>query len=196
MNSRGVIVSTNGFWGLRYNKKDKITLIDESDPEIIGNKVSKFCKIHKYQYELENLYNRINMVNPFDDVDKDDIDKVRNIIPDAKGKSWGDILIKTREDFFLFADGLKYMADYSYLVQDSQWVDYGYIINIDTMKLEIWKGHQNIQQKSNRYGCKNTFGFYPCKMITQYSWNKITDGLKDYKSIEVVYRELQAEMRI
>ena len=189
-------MSANGFWGLRYKKIDKVTFINESNPEIIGEKVSKFCKIHKYQYEIENLYNRINLVNPFDDVDEDDIVKVKNIIPDAKGKCWADLLIKTRDDIFLYADGLKYMADYSYLVQESQWVNYGYIINIDTMKLEIWKGHQNIPQKSNRYGYKDTYGFYPCKMITQYSWNKITDGLKDYKNIEVVYRELQEEMRI
>ena len=47
MNSRGVIVSTNGFWGLRYNKKDKITLIDESDPEIIGNKVKQVVLVLK-----------------------------------------------------------------------------------------------------------------------------------------------------
>ena len=188
---RGAILSTSGFWGLRYNKKDKITLINNSLPEVIGYKVSKFCKIHKYQYEVENLYNRINLVKPYDDVDEEDIKKISNIIPDAKGKCWGDVLSKTRDDFFLFADGLKYMSDYSDLIQFSYRVEYGYIINIDTMKLEVWKGKQTIPQKSNRYGCKKKEGFYPCRMICRYSWNKITDGLTDYRGIELIYKELQ-----
>ena len=187
-------MSIDGFWGLRYNKKDKITLINNSDPDIIGYKVSKFCKIHKYQYELENLYNRINLVNPYDEVEDEDINNVINIIPNAKGKYWGDLLIKTRDDFFLFADGLKYMTDYSILLKDSYMVEYGYIINIDIMKLEVWKGKQTIPQKANRYGSKKRNKFYPCRMICQYSWNKITDGLVDYKGIELVYNELQKQL--
>ena len=189
-------MSANGFFGIRYRKSDKITLINESDPDIIGDKISKFCKIHKYQYELENLYNRINLVNPLDDVDSEDIKKIINIIPDARGKSWGDVLIKTRDDIFLFANGLKYMANYSNLVINSYSVEYGYIINIDTMKLEVWKGKQIIPQKSNRYGTQKNGNFYPCRMICQYSWNKITDGLKDYRDIELVYKELQRKSKL
>lgn len=187
---------TNGFWGLRYNKKDKITLINNSIPEEIGYKISKFCKAHKYQYELENLYNRINLVSPYDNIDEEDIKKISNIIPDAKGKCWGDALIKTRDDFFLYADGLRYMANYHCLIQESFSVEYGYIINIDMMKLEVWKGKQTIPQKSNRYGCKDINGFYPCRMICQYSWNKITDGLVDYRDIELIYKELQSQSKI
>ena len=37
-------MSANGFFGIRYRKSDKITLINESDPDIIGGKISKFCK--------------------------------------------------------------------------------------------------------------------------------------------------------
>lgn len=196
MNSRGGIVLTEGFWGIRYKKSDKITLINESNPEIIGAKVSKFCKIHKYQYELENLYNRINLVNPFDECEEEDIKKITTILPEAKGKYWGDVLSEIRNDFFLFADGLKYMTDYGYLVRDSHEVEYGYIMNVDTMKLEIWKGKQAIPQKSNRYGNKKSNGFYPCRMICQYHWTRITDGLKDYKDIELVYKELQKQMKI
>lgn len=187
-------MSTDGFFGIRYNKKDKITLINNSNPDIIGYKISKFCKIHKYQYELENLYNRINLVNPYDEVDDDDIKKIINIIPDAKGNCWGDLLIKTRDDFFLFSNGLKYMADYSNLLYESYNVEYGYIINIDTMKLEIWRGKQIVPQKTNRCGCYNRNNFYPCRMICQYYWNKITDGLVDYKNIEKIHLELQEKL--
>ena len=193
---RGVIVLTEGFWGIRYRKVDKITIIENSVPEIIGGKVSKFCKIHKYQYELENLYNRITLVNPLDDCEQEEIEKVRNIIPNAKGKYWGDVLAQTKSDFFLFADGLKYMANYEYLLYNSYEVEYGYIINVDTMKLEIWKGKQTIPQKTNRYGNKRYNGFYPCRMICQYSWNKITDGLIDYRDIELVYKEIERESKI
>lgn len=189
-------MSVNGFFGMRYKKSDKITLIENSNPEIIGNKISKFCKIHKYQYEVENLYNRIKLVNPLDECEQEDIDKVRKIIPDAKGKYWGDLLSKTREDIFLFADGLKYMANYNYFVYNSYEVEYGYIINIDTMKLEVWKGRQTTPQKSNRYGNKSLCGFYPCRMICQYHWTKITDGLKDYNDIELIYKELQKQSKI
>ena len=189
-------MSTDGFWGLRYNKKDKITLINNSIPEEVGYKISKFCKVHKYQYEVENLYKRINLVPAFGGTDEEDVEKISNIIPDAKGKCWADLLVKTRDDIFLYADGLKYMADYSYLLWVSYSVEYGYIINIDTMKLEVWKGKQTIPQKSNRYGCKQVDGFYPCRMICQYPWNKITDGLVDYRDIELVYKELQSQSKI
>lgn len=185
-----------GFWGIRYRKVDKITIIENSVPEIIGDKISKFCKIHKYQYELENLYNRITLVDPLDDCEQEEIEKVRNIIPNAKGKYWGDVLAQTKSDFFFFADGLKYMANYEYLLYNSHEVEYGYIINVDTMKLEIWKGKQTIPQKTNRYGNKKHNGFYPCRMICQYSWNKITDGLVDYRDIELVYKEIERESKI
>ena len=192
-------MSANGFWGLRYNKIDKIMLINESNPDIIGEKISKFCKIHKYQREVENLYNRITLLDPYQEImqeDEDIVKKIKNIIPEAKGKFWGDLLYKTRDDFFLYADGLKYMANYGYLTKNSFYVEYGYIINIDSMKLEIWKGKQTIPQKGNRYGIKKKNGFYPCRMICTYRWNKITDGLKDYRDIELVYKELQEMSRI
>lgn len=189
-------MSDKGFWGIRYKKSDKVTIINESNPDIIGHKIAKFCKIHKYQYELENLYNRINLVDPYDDVDEDDIKKIINIIPDASGKCWAEVLIKTRDDIFLFADGLKYMTNYNNLLVNSYDVEYGYIINVDTMKLEIWNGKQTIPQKGNRYGTKKRKNFYPCRMICEYSWNNISDNLENYRDIELIYRELQKKHKI
>ena len=62
-------------------------------------------------------------------------------------------------------------------IKDSLFCEYGYIINMDTKKLEMYEGFQKKpdKRKSNRYGTENERGYYPCRMVKAFPLDKIPD---------------------
>lgn len=76
-----------------------------------------------------------------------------------------------------YANGLPYMIDSGDFILDSLFCEYGYIINLDKNVLEFWIGYQKKVDKDNRYGTKETDGYYPCKLLAQFSLNKLDDDV-------------------
>jgi len=65
------------------------------------------------------------------------------------------------------------MMEYGDFIKNSLFCEYAYIINLDTKKMEFWKGFQHKPNPNNRYGTKPRNGYkddyYPCKMVATYS---------------------------
>lgn len=51
---------------------------------------------------------------------------------------------------------------------------WGYILNLDTDELEVWKGFQEKPDPGNRYGQASDRGYYPCKMIAGFPLDEVT----------------------
>lgn len=65
-------------------------------------------------------------------------------------------------------------------IKDSLSCEYAYVINLDNMTLELYKGYQEAPQEGNRFGVeKNSSGHYPCKLMGICKLSKIPRGWEE-----------------
>ena len=161
-------MGTRGLYGFRKNGVDKLTYNHwDSYPSCLGRSMIEF--IQEYCLNLNDIYRKIILV------DEDSKPTERQI---KECKSLADLSVseKSLEDWYcllrnaqgkpeMYGQGLRYMIDNKNFILDSLFCEYAYVINLDTKKLEIYKGFQQVPDKSNIYGCEaNLEGYYPCKL--------------------------------
>jgi hypothetical protein len=81
---------------------------------------------------------------------------------------------------------LKHILPNNDFIYDSTFCEYAYTFNLDTMKLEFWKGFQRKPNKSNPLGSTKVDGEYPCKRIKSIPFKDITQALVEYSLFENV----------
>lgn len=70
-------------------------------------------------------------------------------------------------------------------IKDSLFCEYAYIINLDTMKLEFYKGFQKKEQNGNRFGTEpNEDGYYPCRLVGVFNLEDIKDSVDIKTTVE------------
>lgn len=75
-----------------------------------------------------------------------------------------------------YLDGsLQSMHTYNEFILDSIWCRWGYIANLDSMKMEVWKGSQHEPDPNNRYGSERLgrHPVYPCKQVKSWDLNAL-----------------------
>jgi hypothetical protein len=60
-------------------------------------------------------------------------------------------------------------------IKESLYCEYGYIINLDNMKLEYYLGDQEKPQKNNRFGNTIIDGYYPCRLVCNFDILSISE---------------------
>ncbi|MBO7697356.1 MAG: hypothetical protein J6T10_32405 [Methanobrevibacter sp.] len=162
-------MSTRGLWGFRKNNVDKLTYNHfDSYPSGLGREIIEF--IQNNCLELENICKRIILVDEESTPTEKQIEELKDFadltVSTRSENDWYCLLRKAQEDKNVYAQGLKYMIDNKNFILDSVFCEYAYIINLDTKKLEIYVGFQNIPDETNRYGCQpNSEGYYPCRLV-------------------------------
>lgn len=165
-------MSTRGCYGFRKNGKDKLTYNHyDSYPDGLGRTMVDFCKNTTID-ELNEIFDRIILVNEDEKPTAKQIKECKKFYNGDVGEQsvddWYCLLYEAQGDLNAYKNGLKYMTDNHNFIKDSLWCEYAYIINLDTMELEFWKGFQKEPDVFNRYGVKNDRGFYPCKLTGSY----------------------------
>lgn len=160
-------MSTRGLYGLRWHDKDKITYNHcDSYPDGLGRNIAAFCSRHTVD-ELKIIYNRIKLI----DTSIPPTNKQKEI---CKSNHWCDFSVSTgRDDDWYcltrelqgnFAELSKtlYSSDTVFMLDcgksmynPSCWVEYAYVINLDTEELEFYEGFQKTPQKDGRYIAKD-----------------------------------------
>lgn len=168
-------MGTRGIYGLRKNKKDKITYNHyDSYPSWLGENIFDFIKRHSIE-EMNNLYDRLILVDENKNIitltaeEQEKLDKLIEYDDEGKIKEkdmyW---LLRTFQGNLDKYDEFKnvdFMCDGHDFIKNSLFCEYGYIINLDTNKLEVFEGFQTKPQKTNRYGYVCDNGYYPCKIV-------------------------------
>lgn len=184
-------MGTRGIYGLRKNKKDKTSYNHyDSYPSCLGEQMFEYIKRHSIE-EMNELYDRLILV--------DENKKISELTEEERNGleilfSYDDKDELIDEDMYSLlrnfqGDLEKYdrnstvniMCDSKNFIKDSLFCEYGYIINLDTNTLEVFKGFQKKPQNTNRYGCENYRGYYPCKIIKKI---KIDDIHNSDKALE------------
>ena len=101
---------------------------------------------------------------------------------------WYQLLRKTQgAEWFdeVYDNFQEHIIDGSGFIKDSLFCEHAYIINLDTMELEYWKGFQHKPQKGNRYGetaptpsYKGQEAYYPCALMKTYPLKTISTKVK------------------
>jgi len=78
----------------------------------------------------------------------------------------------------IYKGNLHHISNAKDFFKESLHCEYGYLINLDTMKFEAYEGFQSdAPQPGNRFGEeKNKSGYYPCKMVGEFPLDKIPDN--------------------
>lgn len=181
-------MGTRGVYGLRKNKQDKTSYNHfDSYPSGLGESIFAYIKKHSIE-EMNNLYDRLILVNETKSIMEltaIERKKLKELIEyDDKGKMketdmyW---LLRTFQGdlckYSEYAD-IDFMCNSNDFIKDSLFCEYGYIINLDTNKLEVFEGFQTKPQKTNRYGCECDNGYYPCKIIKRINIEDIQNSNK------------------
>lgn len=170
-------MGTRGCYGFRKNGIDKFTYNHfDSYPDGLGRDILSFCK-HTSLAEMNEIYDRIILVNENDEPTSEQIAECsywfNGDVSNRTPEDWYCLLRNAQGDLNAYKTGLKYMIDNHDFIQDSLFCEYAYIINLDTKKLEFWKGFQHKPDQNNRYGTnprhEYSDNYYPCKMIATYS---------------------------
>ena len=172
---------SNGVFGFTKDNITKVTYNrSEIYPSVLGEVIIQYIKEHSDD-QFNNLFSKIKLLS------KNDLEKpIKDFLTNDQMKYF--LLngymhrykpFETTSLFFLnnyfgigyeiFEKNLLILNAENFLL-DSLFCEYGYIINLDTNKLEIWKGFQKRPNITNKYGTTaNQYGYYPCKIIKEIS---------------------------
>lgn len=173
-------MATRGLYGLRKNGIDKTSYNHfDSYPDELGRNILSFIKGHSVE-EMNAFYNRIIMVSEQAIPTTQEIENCiinQSIDLNVSTRSYNDWYCLLRylqgELGALYECKISYMIDEHEFIKDSLFCKYAYIINLDTNKLEFYKGFQTKPQKGNRYGETSLGQFYPCALIAEIPFTLI-----------------------
>lgn len=166
-------MGTRGIYGFRKNESDKLTYNHyDSYPEGLGRNVVEFINGHSIE-DLNKIYDNIILVDEDSIPTQEQIEECKQwenlSVSKQDEQDWYCLLRDAQGDLSSYDRGLKYMIDNHDFIFDSLFCEYGYIINLDTNRLEIYVGFQKIQDETSRYVVENESEteYYPCKMVAE-----------------------------
>lgn len=186
-------MGTRGVFGFHKNNVDKITYNHyDSYPSGLGNDVKKFISNHTMS-DLNKIFKRIIMVTNEIPPTPEQIEECKKYCNlDVSEQSTSDWYCLTRDaqgNPEAYAKDLKYMIDDHKFIEDSLMCEWGYIINLDSERLEIYVGFQK-KPNDNRYHIDkpDDFGYYNCALVREIPLSQV----KNF-NMETFEREIGGE---
>jgi hypothetical protein len=166
-------MSTRGIFGLRKNETDKTTYNHyDSYPKELGKNIVDLCR----RTSLEAFDKAFDNIVLVDEIDKATPEQIKVVPADVSDFSigsgqeddWHCLLANANGKLEAYTEqGLTFMMEYSDFIKMSLFCEWGYIVNLDTGMLEVWKGLQKTPDSTNRYGTECDEGYYPCRLINE-----------------------------
>jgi len=192
-------MGTRGLCGFRYKEKDYLTYNHfDSYPDGLGLNILNEIRA----MDFEKLKARVSKIEFVDTAVKPTFEEQLNIPKEfwdltvSKGiaEDWYCLLRKSQGTIEPYYNGtLKYMIDSASFIKDGLYCEWAYVVNLDTMKFEVWRGFQEKPQSRNRYGVEPKDGYYPALLQREYDLSSLPSG-KDFKEyFEVVMNEEEKE---
>lgn len=173
-------MGTRGVCGFHKNGTDKI-MYNHYDSYFggLGNDVIEFCKSTSVQ-EMNNIFDKIILVKENDTPTNEQITECKKYVDTSVGEQtltdWYCLLREAQGNLNAYKDDIKYMIDYARFLGNSLFCEYGYVINLDTNKLEIYVGFNKVEQ-NNRYSKfanpKDYEGYAECILLTEFDLDDI-----------------------
>lgn len=186
-------MGTRGAIGFKIDNEYKVTYNHfDSYPEGLGEEVVDFCRSVRNWKLFKDRIRKVKLVSDFDPPTKSQIKKYKKYAdPSVSTKQlteWYVLLRKTQYDKFLKeinSGRLQVMIDNFTFLQDSLFCEFAYILNLDNMTLELYRGFNkkkpnkktyplpfDLLEKKDDYYPVAYLGSYPLKDIPN-NWTKI-----------------------
>jgi len=175
-------MGTRGVYGFHKNGIDKITYrFEDSYPRELGETIIKFIMSTTID-EINNIFNKMIMVDEESTPTLEQIKECQKYYNGDIGEKsicdWYCLLRKSQGKLDLYKNDLRYMIEGKEFIHDSLYCEWGYVINLDTNKLEIYEGFQTKPNKSRyskdiaiTYGDYGTY--YTCKLVKSIPFNEL-----------------------
>lgn len=186
-------MSTRGAIGFTIDGKNKIAFNHfDSYPDGLGLDVLKECQDliqNAKTFDTHKNIRKLKLVKENSRPTKAQIleySQYANLsVSTGDIKEWYCLLREIQGKLEPYISGnVKHMIDASDFICDSLFCEWAYIVNLDTDKLEVYKGFQKSPDNSNRFGKKCRDGYYPCKMIKEYDLKNLPTKTEFLKEIE------------
>lgn len=171
---------------MRKNGKDKLTYNHwDSYPSGLGIDIVKAIQKAGIE-ELRNGFDKIVLVN-------EDIKPTPEQIEKLKKYADTDVSSRNLEEWYVLLRNLQgdilanieagYMIDSHDFMVDSLFCEWAYIVNLDTNKLEVYEGFQELPHEKGRYAVVNAKdGYFPCALIREFDLDKVSE--EDMRTLE------------
>lgn len=148
-------MGTRGAYGYRINCQDKVTYNHfDSYPDYLGRRVMAYISATPIP-EMKEAASRIELVKCESHPTQLLIERYKKYadleVSDHKYEDWYCLLRNCQGDLFAYHHGLRHMVDYRDFLIDSLFCEWAYIINLDTEKLETYKGLNKDPESPGRY---------------------------------------------
>ena len=164
-------MGTRGVVGFHRNGVDKITYNHfDSYPSDLGERVKDFLMTTSVN-EMLAIFDRIIMVNKTQPPTPEQIEACKSFtnlsVNTQRPDNWYNLLREAQGNLNAYKGGLRYMIDNVSFLQDSLFCEWGYVINLDTNVLEIYRGFQKTPQWNRYYTAVATgdSGYFNCQLI-------------------------------
>lgn len=177
-------MSTRGIYGFRINETDKLAYSHaDSYPDALGatvlNQLSEVDDWPAVKGLAESIV-PIHETRKLDQNDKIFQAELRRHYPDLKydgnPKDFYDLMSPLQGTLEPYLSGrLSFMPTANEFIQDSLFCEWGYVANLDSHELEVYRGLQKVPPFPDaRYqGDMNRQGYYPCKMVQAYNLDQL-----------------------
>lgn len=188
-------MSTRGSYGFRKNQIDKVTYNHcDSYPTYLGREIFNFVKSTEID-ELKRIANDIKLVAGDSKPTPDNISNYRKFsdlgVSEQTVNDWYCLIHSTQGNLAVYKDGeVSHMIDGESFLKDSLFCEWAYIINLDSMKLEVYKGWNKNKSAKGRYAKFETKGEEYCGVELIKEVNLVDVHKMDDKQIEKLMQEL------
>lgn len=173
-------MGTRGTYGIRKNNKDKLTCsVSDSAPIHLGVNMAKFISSTSVE-EMKEIFDNIILVDEFNSrATKEEIEECIQYynpkVDDGRTDNWYCLLRKSLGTLLPYKNNLRYMIDDRDFIKNGLYCEWGYIINLDSNKLEIYvRGSE--KPENNRYKVDTpTNGYYNCKLYKEIDLSDVTE---------------------
>lgn len=148
-------MGTRGAYGFFKDGINKVSYNHfDSYPSGLGAEVMEFIKATPDD-QLGEVFSSIVMVNENDMPTVEQIDQCKKFanlnVGSQRIDDWYCLLREAQGNLSSLRNGLRYMIDNKDFLADSLFCEWAYIINLDTRKLEVYKGFNKSANGKGRY---------------------------------------------
>jgi hypothetical protein len=167
-------MGTRGLVGLRYKGEDKATYNHfDSYPSGLGTDL--LAELQEFTVpQMIEAFERIKLVGDGDKPTAKDVKRYENYtdlsVSGGKADNWYNVLRACQGTLKPWiTGGVNHMIDGAEFIADSLFCEWGYIVNLDTGKLEVYKGFQHFPHDKGRYADLPKEGdYYPCALVAEF----------------------------
>ena len=177
-------MTTQGIYGFRVGGKEKFAYnARRSGPECLGLRIlGELGAVNDWNFAKSRIEDLVAIHETRRLVSNDEIIRaeLRRHFPDLeqtqRSEDFYDLFRPLQGTIEPYLTGcLSFIPTASEFFDDSNFCEWGYVLNCDNHSFEVYKGKQTMApiKDSSCQGSADRMGYYPCRMIREYSLDEL-----------------------